>query len=62
MKRERAIALKIIETRQARRAASNAQARASIEAHKARMREAETAGLLRTLARMVRRAKTKPNA
>jgi hypothetical protein len=38
------------------------QAAASIEQHKSRMREAETAGLIRTLARMVRRATTKPNA
>jgi hypothetical protein len=33
---------------------------AQIAAHKARMQEAETAGLLRTLARMVKRATTKP--
>jgi hypothetical protein len=31
-----------------------------VEAHKARMREAETAGLMRTLARTVKRARTKP--
>jgi hypothetical protein len=65
MKRERAMVSKIIDTRQAKRvasAASNAQAAARIEAHKARMREAENAGLMRTLARMVKRARAKPSA
>jgi hypothetical protein len=41
-------------------AAWNAQAATAIEQHKARMHEVETAGLLRTLARTVRRAATKP--
>jgi hypothetical protein len=55
MKRQRAIVSKVIETRQARRAANaagNAQALAQIEAHKARRREMDNAGLLRTLARV----------
>ena len=54
MKHDRATVGRIIETRQAKRAASNDNARAQIAAHKARMQEAETAGLLRTLARHVR--------
>jgi hypothetical protein len=61
MKRDRAMVSKIIDARQAKRAASNAQAQACIQAHKARMREAETAGLMRALARAVRRARTKPS-
>jgi hypothetical protein len=46
--------------RQARRAASLAQAQACIEQHKSRLRDMEISGLMRTLARMVRRARTKP--
>jgi hypothetical protein len=56
VKRERAVVGRIIETRQAKRAASLAQAASAIEQHKASMHEAENAGLLRTLARLVRRA------
>jgi hypothetical protein len=62
MKRDRATVGRIIETRQAKRAASTDNAQVQIAAHKARMHEAETAGLLRTLARHVRRATTKPSA
>jgi hypothetical protein len=62
VKRDRAVVSRIIEERQAKRAASNAQARAQVEAHKQRMREMDNAGLIRTLARMVRRARTKPSA
>ena len=55
MKRDRATVGRIIETRQAKRAASNDNAQARIAAHKARMREAENEGLMRTLARRVQR-------
>jgi hypothetical protein len=59
MKRDRATVGRIIETRQAKRAASNDNAQALIAAHKSRIKEAETAGLLRTLARAVRRIRAK---
>jgi hypothetical protein len=62
MKRDRATVGRIIEARQAKRAASNDNAQAQIKAHKTCMREMDNEGLLRTLARMVRRARTKPNA
>jgi hypothetical protein len=57
---KRAVVGRIIETRQAKRTASNAQTATAID--KTRMWEAETAGLMRTLARAVRRATTKPSA
>jgi hypothetical protein len=45
---------RIIQDRRAKRATSNAQAQASITAHKQRMKEKETASLLRMLARVTR--------
>jgi hypothetical protein len=62
MKRDKAMVSRGVETRQAKRAASLAQAAASVEQQKNRMREAETEGLMRTLARHVRRATAKPSA